>query len=168
MGFIFTIATEKDAAGISALRNAAAERLTEQYGQGHWSWRSSERAVLRDLARPRFARTLIAKDAGKIVGALQLQTKKPWAINVSYFTAVAKPLYLVGMAVHPEWQRRGIGRLLMKEAEVHAREWPAQAIRLDSFDAAAGAGGFYSRCGYREVGRVVYRDSPLIYFELLL
>ena len=32
----------------------------------------------------------------------------------------------------------------------------------------AGAGGFYARCGYTEVGRAVYRDAPLIYFELLL
>jgi hypothetical protein len=39
---------------------------------------------------------------------------------------------------------------------------------LDAYDAAAGAGRFYARCGYQERGRVVYKGDPLIYFELLL
>jgi len=29
-------------------------------------------------------------------------------------------------------------------------------------------GGFYQRCGYAEKGRVCYRNSPLIYYELVL
>jgi hypothetical protein len=49
-----------------------------------------------------------------------------------------------------------------------ARAWPSQAIRLDAYDATAGAGRFYLKCGFREVGRVTYRKVPLIYFELLL
>ena len=65
-------------------------------------------------------------------------------------------------------QRKGVGRLLLKKAEELARAWPADAIRLDSFDAAAGAGPFYAKCGYREVGRVTYKQDPLLYFELLL
>jgi hypothetical protein len=36
------------------------------------------------------------------------------------------------------------------------------------FDGEAGAGAFYAKCGFREVGRVVYRNVPLIYFEMLL
>jgi hypothetical protein len=49
-----------------------------------------------------------------------------------------------------------------------ARAWPADAVRLDAYDAPAGAGGFYARCGYRERGRVTYRGVPLIYFEHVL
>ena len=48
------------------------------------------------------------------------------------------------------------------------RRWPAQAIRLDAFDAEAGAGLFYAKCGYAERGRVTYRNVPLIYYERLL
>jgi hypothetical protein len=44
---------------------------------------------------------------------------------------------------------------------------PRYALRLDAYDADAGAGGFYAKCGFREVGRVVYRKNPLVYFELL-
>ena len=72
------------------------------------------------------------------------------------------------MAVHPDLQRLGVGRLLIQEAEAHARAWPADAIRLDAFDKAAGAGPFYAKCGYREVAHVIYKEDPLVYFELVL
>jgi len=99
---------------------------------------------------------------------LLLQTKKPWAIDRSYFTAVPRPLYLTSMAVEPPLQRQGIGRLIIEKAKSVARSWPAQAIRLDAYDADAGAGGFYDKCGSRETGRAGYRGTGLIYHELLL
>jgi GNAT superfamily N-acetyltransferase len=168
MNLTFAIATEADACAVAAVRNSAAECLTRRHGQGRWSTGSTERAVLRDLSRPRFSRVLIARNDIEIVGTLVLQTKKPWAIDTSYFTAVSKPLYLVSMAVRADFQRQGVGRRLLQEAELHAREWPADALRLDAFDGPAGAGPFYAKCNYREVGRVIYRDNPLVYFELML
>ena len=44
----------------------------------------------------------------------------------------------------------------------------ADALRLDAYDAEAGAGGFYVKCGFREVGRISYKNDPLIYLELML
>ncbi|HEX6899762.1 MAG TPA: GNAT family N-acetyltransferase [Thermoanaerobaculia bacterium] len=104
----------------------------------------------------------------EIVATLTLATKKPWAIDLSYFTPVRKALYLLDMAVAPARQRQGIGRLLLEEARRVAENWPVEAIRLDAYDAAAGAGEFYARCGYQEVGRRAYRGTPLIYYEHLL
>jgi ribosomal protein S18 acetylase RimI-like enzyme len=72
------------------------------------------------------------------------------------------------MAVEPDRQRRGIGRRLMDHAAEVARSSSSKGIRLDAYDARAGAGGFYVKCGFREVGRVVYRGVPLVYFEMLL
>ena len=46
--------------------------------------------------------------------------------------------------------------------------WPAEAICLDAYDTEAGAGGFYRKCGFQEVGRATYRGTPLIYFQMLL
>jgi len=102
------------------------------------------------------------------VGKLRLQTKKPWAIDRAYFTPVKKELFLTGMAVMPAWQRKGVGRMLIGEAVKVARAWPANSICLDAFDADAGAGGFYAKCGFKERGRVAYRGTPHIYFEMLL
>ena len=105
---------------------------------------------------------------GRIVSALRLQTKRPWAIDASYFTHVERPLYLVAMVVAVPRQRSGLGRNALRDAHDVARSWPADAIRLDAFDAPAGAGPFYASCGYQERGRVRYKGNPLIYFELLL
>ena len=168
MNLVFADATESDVPALALLRTAVARKLTAEHGKGHWSSEVSEAAASRGL---RHARVLVARDAGRdgrIVGTLRLATKKPWAIDVAYFTGVPRALYLHDMAVAPEVQGRGIGRRLVEEAKRAARHWPAQAIRLDAYDAPAGAGGFYARCSFTEVGRVVYRANPLVYFELLL
>ena len=161
----FREATEADAAAISALLNAAADDLTARYGHGHWSYLGTERGVLYDM---RIARVFVEADASGIIGTFKLGTRKPWAIDASYFTSIAKPLYLQSMAVRPQLQRSGVGRRLLAEAVEVAKAWPADAIRLDAYDADAGAGGFYAKCGYAERGRVTYRETPLIYYELVL
>jgi GNAT superfamily N-acetyltransferase len=161
----FASATEADVGAIAVLRTAVAHRLTRDYGTGHWSSPVSENAVFRGMHG---ARVLIARSKREIVATLRLARKKPWAIDASYFTDVPFPLYLTDMAVLPELQGKGVGRRLLGEAATIAREWPSDALRLDAYDADAGAGPFYAKCGYREVGRAVYRKTPLIYFELLL
>jgi predicted N-acetyltransferase YhbS len=42
------------------------------------------------------------------------------------------------MAVKPTVQRQGVGRRLLLEGIAAARKWPADAIRLDAYDADAG------------------------------
>ena len=161
----FRLAVERDAPALAALHAAAADRLTGTFGEGRWSSRPTEGNVLRDI---RTSRVLVACDAAGLAGTLRLATKKPWAIDPKYFTPVARPLYLLSMAVAPSRQRSGIGRSLIGEAMGMARAWPAEALRLDAYDAPAGAGEFYRRCGFTEVGRVEYRACPLIYFEKLV
>jgi GNAT superfamily N-acetyltransferase len=165
MSVTIDIATERDAARLASLRVAVARELTRIHGKGHWSSEPSERGALRGIQT---SRVLIARDDDAIVGTLSLATKKPWAIDKTYFAASKHPLYLTDMAVAPRHQRRGIGRALMAEAASVARAWPADAIRLDAYEGPAGAGAFYAKCGLTEVGRVVYRGVPLVYFELLL
>jgi len=154
-----------DAPVLAALHSEVAEDLTRRYGRGPWSSLTTKKGVLFGMPQ---SRVLVARKGKRIVGTLRLPTKKPWAIDVSYFTPVNKALYLVSMAVVPAMQRQGVGRLLLAEAVKQARGWPADAIRLDAFDAEAGGGAFYAKCGFREVGRVVYRKAPLIYFEWVL
>lgn len=161
----FRLAVERDAPALAALHGAAADRLTTMFGEGRWSSRPTEGNVLRDI---RTSRVIVACDAAGLAGTLRLATKKPWAIDTKYFTPVARPLYLLSMAVAPRCQRSGIGRSLLDEAVQVARVWPADALRLDAYDAPAGAGEFYRKCGFTEVARVEYRASPLIYFERMV
>ena len=165
MPFALQPAINDDAVALAALHTAVAGHLTEKYGTGPWSGKTSEKGVLFAM---RNSRVFVAKDGNEIVVTLRLATKKPWAIDASYFTAVKTPLYLLAMAVAPRRQQQGIGKRCMKEVVRIAKEWPADVIRLDGYDADAGAGDFYAGCGFKEVGRVTYRKAPLIYYERLL
>ena len=158
-------AIPEDAAAVAAVRNAAADGLTRGHGRGHWSGYISNEGVLRGINT---SRVLVARAGDEVIGTLRLATKKPWAIDPNHFAPSKRPLYLVDMAVFPGTQRRGVGRQLLEAAARTARGWDADAIRLDAYDHAAGAGGFYERCGFTEVGRATYRGVPLIYYQLLL
>lgn len=159
------IASSADAASIAALRVATAKRLTEVHGTGPWSGETSEKWVLFAM---RNATVYVARRRSKVIATLTLGTKKPWAIDKRYFSQCKRPLYLTAMAVAPELQRQGIGGLCVAAAKKIAKQWPADAIFLDAYDAAAGAGEFYRKCGFREVGHARYRGAALIYFEKLL
>jgi ribosomal protein S18 acetylase RimI-like enzyme len=159
-------ATSADASAIATLRNAVAAELTQKHGKGWWSGCCTERGVRADF---RDATIYVVRERAAIIATLRLATRKPWAIDRKYFTPFARPLYLTSMAVAPLRQRQGLGRACVTEATDLGRAFPAQSICLDAFDHAdAGAGGFYRKCGFREVGRATYRTVPLIYFELLL
>jgi len=155
-------ATEGDVAKIVGLRLAAAAALTKQFGAGHWSGKATERGVLFDM---RNSKVFVAYHKDRLMATLRLTTRKPWAIDRTYFSASKRPLYLLSMAVAPDLQRRGIGNQCVMQIMETCRRWPADAIRLDAYDAPAGAGMFYEKCGFRKVGRSEYRGCPLLYFE---
>jgi GNAT superfamily N-acetyltransferase len=161
----FRDATRHDVAAIAGLQNAAAGALTARYGPGPWSVLVTERGAALAL---RHAHLRVGREGKRIVTVLRLATKKPWAIDVSYFTPVKRPVYLTGMAVSVAHQGQGLGRMALEDAAAAARTWGAEAIRLDAFDADAGAGGFYAHCGFTERARVVYKGDPLVYYERLL
>jgi GNAT superfamily N-acetyltransferase len=161
----FRDATVDDAPVIAGLHNAAAGALTARFGVGHWSTLVTERSAV--LAQ-RHARVRVGRDGKRILTVLRLATKKPWAIDVTYFTPVKRPLYLTGLSVAVTHEGQGLGRLALEDARDVAAGWPADVIRLDAYDHAAGAGSFYLKCGYQERGHVVYKGDPLVYYELLL
>jgi len=165
MRFKLQLATNDDAAELAALHNAVADHLTGLHGRGPWSGKGTEKGMLYAM---RTSRVFVARQGAEIVATLRLATKKPWAIDTSYFTPCGTPLYLLAMAVALAKQRQGIGRRCLEEARRVAKAWPAGSIRLDAFAGEAGAGEFYARCGCKEMGRVTYRNTPLIYFEILL
>lgn len=161
----FRRAIEADTGALLDLRRVVAGTLTARYGTGHWSGEPTEKGIRYAL---RISQVWTAWRGRSLVGTFRLATKKPWAIDRSRFTPALAPLYLSDMAVRPDVQRHGIGRRCLERVATIARAWPADAIRLDAYDADAGAGPFYERCGFREVGRASYRGVPLVYYELLV
>jgi GNAT superfamily N-acetyltransferase len=162
-----TIATADQASAVASLRNAVADQLTARHGIGHWSSRSSVQQIRSAMKRSSIY--VLRDDEGQdAIATLELATKKPWPIDGRYFTPVDRPLYLLGMAVDPAHQRTGVGRRCIAAALAICRDRVAGALCLDAYDADAGAGDFYRKCGFTEVGRAEYRATPLIYFERLV
>jgi GNAT superfamily N-acetyltransferase len=159
-------ATDDEVEAIAELRRAVADHLTKRHGGGPWSWSASERGVRSQLDR---SAVYVIRERGAIVASLRLTFKRPWAIDPKYFTPVRRPLYLTDMAVAPARQRRGIGRRCLLDVPRVARELAGQSVRLDAYQAEGpGAGPFYRKCGFREVGRVSFRTVPLVYFEIMV
>jgi GNAT superfamily N-acetyltransferase len=162
---LLTPADHSDAPAVAALLTGVAERLTAQHGIGHWSSIITEKAVRVTMKR---ASVFVVRDGDGIAATLTLAIRKPWAIDRRFFTPVGRPLYLIAMAVDLAHQRNGLGRACVAEAIEICREWPADALCLDAYDADAGAAEFYRKCGFTEVGRAPYRNTALIYFERLV
>jgi GNAT superfamily N-acetyltransferase len=165
MTLLFTQATPSDLAAVVALRAAVAEDLTKRFGRGHWSSVGTEKSVLRDIHS---SRVLLAWEGDVTIGTTRLAVKRPWAIDPKYFTRCSRALYMTDMAVAPRWQGLGVGRRCLEHARTIARECAAEAIRLDAYEGPAGAGEFYAKCGFVERGRVSYRNTRLIYYEMML
>ncbi len=55
------------------------------------------------------------------------------------------------MAVHPDWQRRGIASLVLRALETEAQKLALSVVRLDARDTAV---PFYERQGYRVTGEL--------------
>jgi GNAT superfamily N-acetyltransferase len=159
-------ATEEDAAAIAALRVAVSRQLTAQFGQGTWSFAMDTVGGVQ--VEVQSAQIFVAREAGHLLATLRLSWRNPWLGDISFFTPAARPLYLTSMAVAPAHQRRGIGRQCLDDARRLASELGADALRLDSYDAPAGAGDFYRKCGFREGRRDSYHGTPLIWFETTL
>jgi GNAT superfamily N-acetyltransferase len=165
MALLVQFATESDIPALLELRLAVDAEQQRRFGDDRWTTTITEKSIARGL---KSSRVLIARRGKRIVGTLRMETKKPWAIDLRYFTPVAKAVYLHDVDVSPPLQRAGVGRRLIERAKAVARAWPVDAIRVDAYDGSAGAGPFYRKCGFTEVGRTVYRSVPLVYYELVL
>lgn len=166
MPCLMEIATMTDAAAIAALRLAASRGLTEQFGRGTWSYAAeSELGVKADITA---SQVLIARDGGSLIATLRLSQRNPWIADTTFFTPTHAPWFLTSMAVSPKRQRQGVGRACIADVKEFVAGWGGDAVRLDAYDAVAGAGEFYRKCGFREVQRAPYNGTPLIFFEYLV
>lgn len=106
-------------AELNALRDAAWERVGDQ------DWQPILRRGLGWVG---------ATDGDRLVGF----------VNVAWDGGVHA--FLLDTTVHPDYQRRGIGQALVREAAAMARERGAEWLHVDFDDDLA---PFYQACGFR-------------------
>ena len=69
------------------------------------------------------------------------------------------------MRVHPAYQRKGFGQLILSALESRARELGYIALALDTAVIQTAAQQLYLKNGYRETGRTVLSGFDAILFE---
>ena len=69
------------------------------------------------------------------------------------------------MRVHPDYQGRGYGQLILTELETRARALGYQILHLDTSTLQLPAQRLYEKNGYHEVGRDNYQGIEVILYE---
>ncbi|MDE1152157.1 MAG: GNAT family N-acetyltransferase [Micavibrio sp.] len=155
-----------DILAIHQVRKAAADALTSQFGNGPWSSVS----IISTAERALSGRTLFKiVDGSTIIGTLTLTPLRIGFYKPDWFAdAAAKALYLHSMSIHPQRQHDDIGRQALEQVEAFAGQQGFTAIRLDSYDSDAGAGGFYESCGFVQVAREDAMKTKLKIYERII
>ena len=126
-------ATAQDAAGVATLLGVL----------GYPCDRAEAANRLRALAEEADQEILVADRHGELVGLV--------ALDVRYYLPLgALTCRITALAVAPDDTRRGIGRMLLREAEQRARQAGAARIELTSAEHRLDAHAFYRACGYGE------------------
>src|SRR5256714_6464281 len=69
------------------------------------------------------------------------------------------------MRVHPDYQGRSYGQLILDELEARARALGYQTLHLDTSILQIPAQRLYEKNGFREVGRDIYQGLEVILYE---
>lgn len=91
--------------------------------------------------------------------------------SAKWLTSDNKNLYIHRLAVHPIFQKKGVGKKLMDFAESMAKKENYVSIRLDTFSQNKSNNTFYESRGYKKLGDVFFRkqsELPFHYYEKIL
>ena len=99
----------------------------------------------------------VYKNKSRITGCISLCADKDEEYeNVEWITEDFKNLYLHRLAVHPEYQKKGVGRSLMDFAEEYAKLNGFKSVRLDTFSQNTRNNKFYKSRKYVQLGDVFF------------
>ncbi|MCC2547255.1 GNAT family N-acetyltransferase [Hymenobacter sp. BT175] len=124
------VTSPRSAAELDACYQLRYAVLRQPWGQPP----GSERAPDDEL--PETVQAMYTADDGAVVGVARLHASGPGEAQVRY------------MAVHPDWQGRGVGQQLLHYLENQARQQGLHTCVLHSRESAV---GFYERLGYSVV-----------------
>jgi len=114
----------------------------------------------------------VFENRGNIKGCVMFSEEKdPLYNSIKWLCPDIKNLYVHRLAVHPNYQKKGIARQLMDFTERCATENQMRSIRLDTFSQNAKNIRFYEARGYQNLGDVYFvkqSKDPFHCFEKLI
>ena len=136
--------------------------VAQMRSQGNLQWDEiyPTQQILEEDAR---TGTLFAvRQEGRCVACVCLNdVESPEYQSVSWSDPGGAVMVIHRLAVHPQWQGRGIARQILADAEQYAIEQGFAWIRLDVYTGNPRAMALYPRQGYRRAGQVWFPRRPL-------
>jgi predicted N-acetyltransferase YhbS len=133
---IVRLANADDAADVAEAGEAAFATVRSVY-------RPTREAVARQAERANEGTRLVAEIGGRVVGTVQ-------------FDLHDEHIHLMGLAVRPEFRRRGVARRLIEWVTAHAPSLSRDVVALDTIR-ETGNVPVFERLGFRVVGETVAR-----------
>ena len=150
-------AKEMDICGILSIARACGAAMR---ASGIFQWNESypsEAAFRNDLARGEL--WVFDPGAGPVACLVVSDHMDPEYRDVHWSSPDEDARYIHRLAVHPDWQRRGLAGQLMDFAEALALDQGASSMRLDTFSRNAGNQRFYENRGYLRLGAVYFPNQ---------
>lgn len=163
------LAKNQDLGEILALTKAcAAHMIAQQIYQWNEHYPSRE-AFKNDISR---GELYVFMQNDVIAGCIVVSTFMDAEYEpIAWSTPNDHNYYIHRLGVHPEYQKKGIARIMMDFAEAHARENGAHAVRLDTFSQNQRNQRFYLNRGYAQLGNIYFpkqSEHPFYCYELVL
>lgn len=172
---MITVAKLSQLNQILQLVKACAEKMR---GEGIYQWSEdypSYKIFRRDIERGElfvFSEIQGLDGLEKIVGCIVIsEMMDEFYKEIEWITENSKHYYIHRLAVHPEYQGRGIARKMMDFAENLGIQNKMVSVRLDTFSKNKRNQKFYEARGYRRLGEVFFPDQsefPFFCYELPL
>ena len=118
---------------------------------------------LDDIEQHYLAFWVATDEAEQIVGMTGLE-RLDWTVP-AFVDRSARTARLMRMRVAPDWQRQGIGRLLLGAAIEWARDGAYDAIVLETTPQQVAAVRLYEHVGFAEIGRSMVGRYELVWFR---
>ena len=113
----------------------------------------------------------VLKESNNIIGSVVISEIMDQEYKeIEWLTLNANNAYIHRLAVHPEYQGKGLAQKLMDFAEGYAKENCFLSVRLDTFSVNKRNNTFYKKRGYQKLGDVYFpkqSDYPFHCYELV-
>ncbi|HWR38899.1 MAG TPA: GNAT family N-acetyltransferase [Patescibacteria group bacterium] len=117
-------------------------------------------------------RTLfLIKNDDDYIGMITINEDQPAEYSkIEWLEETGRNLIIHRLAVHPNWQGKGIAMNLMDFAEEYAKKKDYQSVKLDAYTANPKSNKLYEKRGYKKVGQIFIpmRELPFNCYEKVM
>ena len=122
----------------------------------------SERAIAKEISRST-VRYFMAEVSESCAGLVKLRQAPGPDLLPTKNVFEVQQLY-----ISSDFQRRGVGKLLLDTAAAHARSKGADGLFLSVWSEAEWALSFYRKYGFETLGEIPFRLGETVYIDLLM